>query len=56
MTTCGKKRCALIVITVPDVERRVLINVPGNVFHVLHKLGFYTLGLYNTGWYCLERL
>ena len=43
-------------ITVPDAERRVWITVPGMVWHILPRWGFYTHGPHQAHWYCLELL
>ena len=50
-----REMCTLFGITVPDVERKVWITVPGNVWFILDKLGFCNVGL-NWGWHCLELL
>ena len=41
--------CTMFGITVPDVERKVWITVPGTVWFILRKLGFCDIGL-DWGW------
>ena len=52
-----REMCTKFGITIPDVERRVCIKVPGNVWHILRKLGFMTIDPAQApGLYCLELL
>ena len=43
-------------ITVPDVERKVVITVPGNVWYHLGQFGFYTGGSSNVAYWAIELL
>ena len=48
-----REMCQRFGITVPDVERQVLITVPGGVWYYLHEEGFYLDTPYRTGQYVL---
>ena len=49
-----RQMCQKFGIAVPDVERKVVITVPGNVWYHLGQFGFYTGGSSHVGDWAIE--